>query len=48
MLLGAFIGALLLLRVEVVAPLILCEAILAAVCIAAHLESRRRQTPERA
>jgi uncharacterized membrane protein YoaK (UPF0700 family) len=43
MLLGATVGALLLLRLAPAAPLVLAASILASVCSAAHLASRREQ-----
>jgi uncharacterized membrane protein YoaK (UPF0700 family) len=47
MLLGAIIGALLLLRIAPVAPLALATAIVAVVSVAAHRASRRGQALER-
>jgi uncharacterized membrane protein YoaK (UPF0700 family) len=47
MLLGALIGAVLLLRVGLVAPLALASAVLAIVCVAAHRASRGGRAADR-
>jgi uncharacterized membrane protein YoaK (UPF0700 family) len=47
MALGALIGALLVLKVDLVAPLGLAGAILATVCVGSHLEARHRREPSR-